>query len=160
MKQNFKRMQPFIAAFLCVFLSVALNSCSDDDDPSPAQGIVGEWLEEDGDIYYNFSSDGEVCYIYLPDEPGYNPAHPETTIKNPADPSYYEYTIEGNILTIKDERGNNVTDYDEYEIDLTQNTLAMRKIRYMTTDKGTFMHDKWIECDGEWEYYNRWSAPK
>lgn len=158
MKQNFKFLQSILTVVLCGVISIAFYSCSDDDSPKPSQAIEGEWIEEtDADIYYQFLSDGTGRYICLADEPGYNPEHPETSIKNPKDPYYFDYTVEGNILTMKEYYSQDKSDFTIYvnEIEITKDVLKMKNLRW--SDDGTNWYDK---DNSDWDVYNRWSASK
>lgn len=68
MKQKIKYLQSLIAVALCVILSLAFTSCSDDDDDDSVKNpIVGTWrlsMQEPGEsnefyyCQYNFKSDG------------------------------------------------------------------------------------------------------
>ena len=100
-------------AFMAVF-SLTFVSCSD-DDKSDSSAIVGEWISENGHIYYQFKADGTGVYICLADEPGYDPANPDPVIKNPTDPYAltYTYSEETHILTTYEEC--DVHGYDKYE---------------------------------------------
>ena len=137
------------AVVLCVLMSAAFVSCSDDDP----NGLEGEWISDDGDIYYQFLSNGTGRYICLADEPGYNVSNPGLVIDNPEDPYYFDYTIDGNILTMKEyaEVGNQ-NDFTIYvcEIRLDGNTLQIKDIRW--SDNGVDWNE---DHNPQWDTYIR-----
>lgn len=156
MKQKFKHLQSLITVGLCVFVVMALTGCSA-DDPEDSQLIGGEWINTDGDIYYQFSSDGIGRYICLADEPGYDPAHPESVVKNPVDPHYFDYIVEGDVLTMKEYANNqNKDDYTIYvcQIVVSKDVLQMKQLRW--SDNGI----DWYDSNDDWETFNRWTARK
>lgn len=153
MKQRIMHLQSLIAVVLCTMLSIALYSCSDDDD-EPKSNIVGEWIDTDGEMYYQFSNDGSGRYIFLPDEPGYNPEYPDAVIKHPVDPFYFDYTLDGNILTIKwhDYDDKKLPMIEANEIEINKNVLQLKQLRSS--------HDgiDWEESTSGWETYKRYSS--
>lgn len=68
MKQKLFDLQAWFAAAVCIIMSFAFVACSDDDDKSPENAIVGTWrlslYEEEYDYYwyyqYEFRSDGTL----------------------------------------------------------------------------------------------------
>lgn len=159
MKHNLKHVQTLVALALCVIVSMSLTSCGDDDDdaPSSTQAIEGEWIKTNGNIYYQFLPDVTGRYICLADEPGYDPEYPEAVIKNPVDPYYFDYTVDGDILTMKEYASiQNKDDYTIYVYDIvvSKDVLQMKCIR--TSDNGV----DWDEYDYRWETFNRWTARK
>lgn len=154
MAQRIKHLQPAIAVALCIIMSIALNSCSDDDDePKSDNAIVGEWIKSNGNIYYQFMTDGSGRYICLSDEPGYNPEYPDAAIKHPVEPYYFDYTLDGNILTMKEYYNKDKTNFSIYvhEITINNNVLQMRELRW--SDDGINWYE---EPASSWETYNRY----
>ena len=143
MKKYFKLMA-FAMMAVC---SLAFVSCSDDDDKSEsASPIVGEWIKDNGHIYYQFKADGTGVYICLADEPGYDPKNPDAVIKNPVYPYpfHYTYSEETRILTTSEECEEHGYDIYEYSVSFSDNNnvLGLKDI--------TYGYDDW-----EWEYFNR-----
>lgn len=137
-------------------MSIITLSCSDDDSESNNDAIVGEWIKRTGDdcdIYYQFLADGKGRYICLSDEPGYDPEYPNAVIKHPVDPFLFDYTLEGNILTIKEY----YSQYDEDlfwfvdEIEINNNVLQKRRLRESSDGIN------WYEYTPSWETYKRYS---
>lgn len=148
MEQRIKHLQSLIAAAFCVILSTALYSCSDNEPSNNA--IVGEWISSN-DIYYQFSADGKGRYICLSDEPGYDPEYPDAVIKHPVDPDPFEYTLDGNILTMKDPYDN--IEIDIYLIEINNNVLQMKRLRHSCDGI------KWSDDNySSWETYKRYSS--
>lgn len=146
------------AMLLCLFMSVAFVSCKDDDDePAAKSGLLGEWISSDG-LYYSFLSNGTGRYICLPDEPGYDPDHPEACIKHPVDPFDYEYTLKDDILTIKVNYNRDESyDFtiDEFQIEVSGDVMQMKLLR--SSSDGV----KWEDHPrAKWETYYRYSAAK
>lgn len=157
MKHKLKHLQSLVAAVLCVIVVIAFTGCSDDDDPKLSQTIEGEWIKSNGNIYYQFSSDGTGRYICLADEPGYNPEYPDAVIKDPIDPYYFDYIVEEDVLTMKEYA--DIQDKDDYtiyvyKIVVSNDVLQMKCLR--TSENGI----DWNDSDCSWEIYNRWTARK
>lgn len=157
MKQGIKHLQSLIAVALCIIMSTALYSCSDDDDDDDEpnnSAIAGEWIKSNGNIYYQFSADGTGRYICLADEPGYDPEYPDAVIKHPIDPYYFDYTLEGNILTMKEYYNQDKKDFTIYvnEIEINNNVLQMKRLRY------SYDGIDWNESTSDWETYKRYSS--
>ncbi|OKY86125.1 MAG: hypothetical protein BHV69_03505 [Bacteroidales bacterium 52_46] len=158
MKQGIKHLQSLIAVALCIIMSTALYSCSDDDDDEPNNNaIVGEWIKRNGDdvdIYYQFSADGKGRYICLSDEPGYDPEYPDAVIKHPVDPFLFDYTLDGNILTMKEYYNQYEPELAIYvnEIEINNNVLQMKRLRY------SYDGIDWNESTSDWETYKRYSS--
>lgn len=109
-----------------ILTGIIFSSC-DDDDKSNSQ-ITGEWISDNGDIYYQFNSNGTGRYICLADEPGYNPEYPEAAIKHPVDPYYFNYSFDGETLRTREYDGNNKEDYTDYTftVSIEGNILQMK----------------------------------
>lgn len=157
MKHKFKHLQSLVTVALYVIVGMAFTGCSDDDDPKPAQAIEGEWISTNGNIYYQFSSDGTGRYICIGDEPGYNPEYPDAVIKNPVDPYYFDYIVEGDVLTLKEYE--DIQDKDDYVIDVykivvSKDVLQMKLLR--ESENGI----DWNDFERSWETFNRWTARK
>ena len=153
MKHNFLHLQT-LSVVLCIISAMACVSCSD-DDPQPQNSLVGEWISDDGDIYYQFLSDGTGRYIFLADELGYNPSYPDAVINHPVDSDYFDYTIVGDTLTMKEYYQNsNSFAFYVYLMDLNTNVLQLRRLRW--SDDGI----NWHNVFDEWEPYNRWEPSK
>lgn len=130
-----------------------LSSCSDDKD-EPSNGIVGEWISDNGHIYYKFNSNGTGRYICLADEPGYNPDKPDAVIAHPVDPEDFTYTIDGDIITMTSHwtnwEGETETDIEEYTYNISDGILSLKEERY-------FSNGEWNQSSySSWTYYNRW----
>lgn len=151
-------VRSLMAVLMCLLLSTAFTSCGDDDDePSSKGGLLGEWIRKDGSIYYSFLSDGTGRYICLPDEPGYDPEYPDAVIKHPVDPCYYDYTLEGDILTMKEYYDESKTDFTIYvcRIEVSGDVLQMSTLRW--SDDGVNWNE--YETPG-WSTYLRWTPSK
>ncbi len=157
MKHKFFYLQSLFNVALCVFMAMTFSSCSDDDDPKSTKPIEGEWISTDGKIYYQFLTDGNGRYICLADEPGYNPEYPDAAINKPVDPYFFDYKVEGDILTMKEYYG--VKDKEDYtiyvcEIEVSKNVLQMKCLR--TSENGI----DWEDSNSEWKSFNRWTPKK
>lgn len=133
MKQKLFDLQAWFAAAVCIIMSFAFVACSDDDDKSPENAIVGTWrlslYEEEDDSYwysqYEFRSDGTLSVKEWSEgsgEPGSFEATGKWTIANDwlvieivEEGAYtyresYRFSIDGDKLTIYDyeEDGPNV----------------------------------------------------
>ena len=88
MKQKIFNLQLLLAAVVCVIMSLGFTGCSDDDDKSPENAIVGTWrlslYEEEEDSYwycqYEFRSDGTLSVKDWNEDSG-EPASYEATGK-------------------------------------------------------------------------------
>lgn len=152
-KKNFnqggigKRKTLFLLAVTLFFslMGGMLTACSDDDKDSPTSGIVGEWISDNGHLYYRFNSNGTGRYICLADEPGYNPEHPDAVINHPDDPDDFTYKVEGDHIIISstwtNHEGKEIIDQEDYLYDLSGNTLQLKCIRY--TDEAGEWHDSY-----------------
>lgn len=133
MKQKIFNLQLLLAAVVCVIMSLGFTGCSDDDDKSPENAIVGTWrlslYEEEEDSYwycqYEFRSDGTLSVKDWNEDSG-EPASYEATgkwtiandrlvieiVEEDAEPyrESYRFSIDGDKLTIYDydEDGPNV----------------------------------------------------
>lgn len=131
----------------------AFTACSTEDDSVPENGIVGEWISSNGNLYYRFNSNSTGRYICLADEPGYNPAYPDASINNPVDPNDFTYSIgDGHIFItttwIFGEK--KIIDQEDYLYDLSGNTLQLKCVRY-TNSEG-----EWIDASSQsWDVYHR-----
>ena len=132
-----------------------LTACSDDDKDSPATGIVGEWISDDGDLYYRFNSNGTGRYICLGDEPGYNPEYPDAAINHPIDPYDFTYKIEGDHILIStpwtNYEGKEIIDQEDYLYDLSGNTLQLKCLRF-TSENGEWQD---ASSSANWKVYKR-----
>lgn len=132
MKQKLFDLQAWFAAAVCIIMSFAFVACSDDDDKSPENAIVGTWrlslYEEEDDSYwyyqYEFRSDGTLSVKDWGEDSGELASYEATgkwTIANdrlvieivdegvgPYRESF-RFSIDGDKLTIyEDEEGPNV----------------------------------------------------
>lgn len=132
MKQKLFDLQAWFAAAVCIIMSFAFVACSDDDDKSPENAIVGTWrlslYEEEDDSYwyyqYEFRSDGTLSVKDWSEDSGELASYEATgkwTIANdrlvieivdegvgPYRESF-RFSIDGDKLTIyEDEEGPNV----------------------------------------------------
>lgn len=157
MRHKLLRLQAMVVIALCVIMGMAFNSCSD-DDPKSTKSIEGEWISTNGHIYYQFLSDGTGRYICLADEPGYDPNYPDAAINKPVDPYYFDYTLDGDILTMKEYYGAKENDdYTIYVYDyvVSQDVLQIRLLR--SSRDGI----NWIDYSyPDWSTYKRWSPRK
>lgn len=153
MKQRIKHLYLLVALALSSIMSIALYSCDNDDAPNTNSPIVGEWIITYGSIYYQFSADGHGRYICLEDEPGYDPEYPDAVIKHPIDPFYFDYTLEGNILTMKEYSDQSKKEFTIYvcEIEINEDVLQMKELRWSRDGI------KWQESSYGWETYKRYS---
>ncbi|MCM1094250.1 MAG: DUF5640 domain-containing protein [Lachnospiraceae bacterium] len=149
-----QKLTKFVSVnFLCVLIaSMGFVSCSDDDkDKNP---IVGEWISGSGDIYYQFNSNGKGRYICLEDEPGFSSGKIDAIIENPEDPYFFDYSINGNTLKMREYWDSNetdeFTDYT-YEVTITGNQMKMKAISYKDYDDQT----EHFDSDGDIEIFNR-----
>lgn len=132
MKQKLFDLQAWFAAAVCIIMSFAFVACSDDDDKSPENAIVGTWrlslYEEEDDSYwyyqYEFRSDGTLSVKDWGEDSGELASYEATgkwTIANDrlvieiveegVDPyrESFRFSIDGDKLTIyEDEEGPNV----------------------------------------------------
>lgn len=133
MKQKLFDLQAWFAAAVCIIMSFAFVACSDDDDKSPENAIVGTWrlslYEEEYDYYlycqYEFRSDGTLSVKDWGEDSGELASYEATgkwTIANDrlvieiveegVDPyrESFRFSIDGDKLTIYDyvEDGPNV----------------------------------------------------
>lgn len=159
MKHSIRHLQSVVTVALCVIMALAFTSCSDDDEDHKVNNpIVGEWISvnNDGvDIYYQFLSNGTGRYICLADEPGYDPEYPDAVIKHPDDPYYFDYTLEGNILTMKEYGDGEKMDFTIYvaQVEITNDVLQMKVLKW--TDDGK----DWVEeSNPSWDTYKRHSS--
>ena len=133
MKKKLFDLQAWFAAAVCIIMSFAFVACSDDDDKSPENAIVGTWrlslYEEEDDSYwycqYEFRSDGTLSVKDWSEDSGELASYEATgkwTIANDrlvieiveegVDPyrESFRFSIDGDKLTIYDyvEDGPNV----------------------------------------------------
>ena len=157
MKYKLIHLPSLFTVAVFVIMAIAFTGCNNDDDMKSFRSIEGEWISANGDIYYQFLSDGTGRYICLADEPGYNPEYPDAAIIKPEDPSYFDYTVDGDILTMKDyydgENKDDCTIY-VYQFIVSKDVFQMKEIRY--SNDGI----NWMDVNYGWETYNRWTRRK
>lgn len=120
---------------LILVVSISLVSCSDDDKGDNA--IVGEWVEDSREIYYQFNSNGTGRYICLEDEPGFSSGKIDAIIADPDDPYYFDYTLNGKNLLMREYwSANNKSKYTDYiyEVNVSKNQLKMKEISAVDYD--------------------------
>lgn len=146
MSYKFFHLQSLVTVAVCLIVAASFTGCSDKDDPKPAKAIEGEWISTSGIYYYQFLSDGTGRYICLADEPGYDPEYPDAAIQKPVDPYYFDYTVEGDILTMKEYY--DTTNKDEYSIYVCEFVVSKNVLQI-----------RW-DSDSSWDTYNRWTPRK
>lgn len=71
MKQKLLHLQSLVAVALCVIMSMALVSCSDDDDPDGgnlAKIVVGTWAQDGDNDIFTIKADGTGEYYDRPED--------------------------------------------------------------------------------------------
>lgn len=133
MKQKLFNLQSLLAAVVCVIMSLGFMGCSDDDEKSPENAIVGTWrlslYEEEEGLYWNcqyeFRSDGTASFKSWYDDAGEPTSYEATgrwtiandrlileTVEEDGElfRESYRFSIDGDKLTIYDydEDGPNI----------------------------------------------------
>lgn len=71
MKQKLLHLQSLVAVALCVIMSMALVSCSDDDEPDGdnlAKIVVGTWAQDGDNDIFTIKADGTGEYYDRPED--------------------------------------------------------------------------------------------
>lgn len=111
MRRNFKRLG---VLFLSTFLIIIMTGCG-----KSSKGLVGTWNYYDEtskkaktDIYYTFEDNKEGSYTFYGDVHKFKYEDKGDKVKisyeNTTVPNEFEYSIDGDMLTIKDSLGSDV----------------------------------------------------
>ena len=134
---------------VCCFVMSSCSSDDSDEQKETSKSIVGEWISTDG-LYYQFRANGTGRYICLPDEPGYNPEHPQAVIEDPIDPYEFEYNVKDGILTMKTIYSDGYSVY-VYDVVVSEVVMQLRETK-QKHDGGEWQ----IDSKPSWETYFRW----
>ena len=131
MKFALKRLQSLVAVTLCVFMTMAFTSCSDDDDEPGNKSLAGtSWIilsnvddsngmasDEIVGLTMSFQKDGNIKFT---------PAYGWT---------YAKWSLSGNVLKL-------ILGEDEAD-DYMEGTLVING------NNATYKYS-WYDCDGKW----------